>query len=170
MTTNSFFRSDFLNEYGTLVQDQENFQTQMDGLQRKQAYAINRRDIGQYGLIEQLNGQQFLNVTTPIAARSVAPPHYIFRKIVECGALPNAALKQVAHGIATIDNNWFFTRIYGTAREPLGVAPRPYYIPLPGSGAHQVDLMVDATNINITTIANLSTFTYSIVILEYWKS
>jgi len=125
---------------------------------------VNSKDRGDYLDEEIVNDQRFFN------AANRQTVHNIFRKVVDCGALPNAGLKQVAHGLVGIDNNWFLTRIYGTAQEPAGVAPRPYFIPLPNAGPnYQVQLMVDTTNINITTAVNLAAFTQSYVILEFWK-
>jgi len=130
---------------------------------RQHARKINVKDSGFYVDEEIINDQRFFNTVN----RQIF--HTIFRKVVDCGALPNTALKQVPHNIAGIGNGWMFTRIYGTAREPAGAAPRPFFIPLPNSGNYQVELMVDTTNINITTVANLSAFTQTYVILEFWK-
>lgn len=153
-----------LNENLNVPDTWENTASFNTTLFRKQARKINGKDQGYYLDEEITNDQRFFN------AANRQTFHYIFRKVIDCGALPNAALKQVAHGIAGIGNGWMFTRIYGTAIEPAGAAPRPYYIPLPNAGAnYQVELMVDTTNVNITTVANLSAFTQSYVILEFWK-
>ena len=145
-------------------EDQDQLLIQLTDYHRKIAKASNSKDVGQYALNEVLNGQTYFTA-------NVQKFTNVYRKVIECGALPNAALKQVAHGIAGIGNAWMFTRIYGTAREPAGVAPRPYFIPLPNAGPnYQVELMVDTTNINITTAVNLSAFAYSIVVLEYIKA
>ena len=159
----------FVDEFQTLVSKPEDMLDQLNVLHQNYAYNINLRDIALYSPEEIPCGQQYLNVTTPVGSRSWVQPHNIVRKIIECGALPNAGLKQVAHGIVGISNNFFLTRIYGAAREPAGAAPRPFFIPMPNSGNYQIELMIDNTNINIRTVANLTAFTYSIVVLEYWK-
>jgi len=124
---------------------------------------INRKDTAQYEAIEVQNNQTFPG-TNP------QTKNLIYRKIISTGALPNAGTSSIAHGITGINNNWYFTRIYGTAVEPAGAGLRPFYIPMPNAGpTYQVQLMVDTTNINITTVANLSAFTSSFVILEYYK-
>ncbi len=80
--------------------------------------------------------------------------------------MANTGTTNIAHNITGINNNWSFTRIYGVAFSP--VATR--WIPLPNGGpAFEVQLDVDATNINITTTANLTAFTSSTVILEFFK-
>jgi hypothetical protein len=125
------------------------------------AKMINRKDTGQYEETEVLINQTFPGVT-PQEKRSV------FRKTINFGALPNAALKQVAHNLtnfATI----IFTKIYGAATNP-GVQG----IPIPYSDTalvgNQIELSVTATNIEITTAINYSAFTSCYVVLEYFRA
>jgi len=124
---------------------------------------LNRKDTGQYETVEvQIN--QTWPGTTP------QTKNYIYRKVINTGALPNAGLKSVAHGITGINNNWFFTRVYGSAQEPAGAAPRPIYIPLPNTGAtYPIEVWVDITNVNLNTAVNLSAFTSSYIVLEFYK-
>lgn len=152
-----------LNENISFPEKWEEFLPFLTRINRDTAKKVNDKDRGYYLDEEILNAQKFFN------AANRQTFHDIFRKVVDCGALPNTATKVVAHGITGIDNGWMFTRIYGTAREPAGAGLRPFFIPLPNSGAYQVEVMVDTTNINITTIANLSAFTQTYVVLEYWK-
>lgn len=141
----------------------EKFWPQFIEFYQKISKASNSKDISIYELTEILNGQRYFGAT-PQVKRDV------YRKVIECGTLPNAGTTTIAHGIPNIGNGWMFTRIYGTAREPAGAAPRPYYIPIPNGGAGRpIEIMVDTANINLTTAVNLSTFTYSIVVLEYIK-
>lgn len=127
------------------------------------AMMINRKDTGQYDLNEHIINQEYFGAT-PQKTRS------IYRKVIECGTLPNAGTTTTAHNIIGIGNNWMMTRIYGTAREPAGAGLRPFFIPLPNGGVGRpVEIMVDQTNIYLTSAVNLAAFTYSIVILEYFK-
>ena len=143
----------------TFAKEQDAFTKQLTGLYQDLARCSNAKELGLYNFTESLNGQTFPGATPQKKTG-------VYRKVIECGALPNAANKPVAHGISGIANSWMFTRIYGVARNPTTTQ----FIPLPDSGAFQVSLMVDATYINIATIANLTAFTYSIVILEYMKA
>lgn len=136
---------------------------------QKISKSSNSKDIGLYEPIELLNGQKYYYPTPP-ADKNPNTKREVYRKVIECGILPNAGTTVIAHGIVGIGNTWMFTRIYGTAREPAGVAPRPYFIPIPNGGVTRpIEIMVDTTSINLTTTVNLSMFTYSIVILEYVK-
>jgi hypothetical protein len=87
---------------------------------------------------------------------------------VNFGALPNTATKSVAHGI-TITTATTFTRIYATASDTSGST----YIPIPFSSptlVSNIQITVDATNVNITTGSNRSNFNICYVVLEYIKS
>jgi hypothetical protein len=153
--------------------DFNQFYIQWCQLYKRMAAAINSKDIGIYLGAEIVNGQQYENPRGPGAAPGLPSStnvNQIYRKVVECGALPNIATTTTAHGIAGIGNNWMFTRIYGVAREPAGAGARPFFIPLPnGDVTYPVGVMVDTTNINIISGVNLSAFTYSLIVLEYFK-
>jgi hypothetical protein len=45
----------------------------------------------------------------------------------------------------------------------------PEWMPMPNVGGHQVELYVTSTQIALTTVADLSGFTESYVIIEYIK-
>jgi len=154
-----------LNENVSFPKEWENFLPIITRFYRDVARKVNDKDRAYYTDEEIVNSQKFYDDTNRQSF------HNLYRKVIDCGALPNAGTKTVAHNIAGINNNWMFTRIYGTAREPAGAALRPFFIPLPNAGpSYQVELMVDTTNVNITTAVNLSAFTQSYVILEYWKA
>ena len=148
----------FLPEQVWLSDDLPTFQAEVKKLLENDAKMINRKDTGQYETVEGMINQQFFGATPQVKRQ-------IFRKVLECGGLPNAGLTTTAHGIAGITNTWMFTRIYGTARDPVGLR----WIPLPNSINFQVELSVDSVNVNIRTAANLTAFTYTIVVLEYYK-
>lgn len=127
--------------------------------------AVNLKDTGYYVLEEYVNGQVFFQ--NP-AATSTLPSRQVFRKVIDFGALPNAAAKTVAHGIAP-DATFTFTRIYATASDPVNLL----YIPIPYAStvaiANNVQLDVDAVNVTITTGINRIAFSRTFVILEYIK-
>jgi hypothetical protein len=121
------------------------------------ATATNQKDIAFYGLTEAINGQTYFATTT--TSRSV------YRKVINFGALPNTGTKSVAHDIA-IETTFIFTRIYGCSSDPVNKK----YIPLPyASATNDIELNVNATNVNIITISNMSAYTTTYIVLEYTK-
>jgi len=142
--------------------DEKQFELQLTRMYMDMARAVNSKDIGVYDTQETIIGQKYFDVGN--AQKTLD----IYRKVIECGALPNIATTVTVHGIGGLNNDCMITRAYGMARQPAGVGLRPFFIPIPNSGLYQVDLMIDKTNINITSSLNLSAFTYSIVVLEYF--
>jgi hypothetical protein len=136
--------------------DQQQFLLQLTDAYTKLAKASNGKDIGSYENIELVNGQRFFG-------QNNQSKHQIYRKVVECGMLPNTGLSITAHGISGLGATSMFTRIYGTARNPLV----PVWLAIPN---YQSEITVDNTNIYITTTANLTAYTYSIVVIEYFKA
>lgn len=132
------------------------------------ATVLNLKDTGYYALTEFINGQLYFNDPS-IPLTSVSNPAFrqVFRKVIDFGALPNTATKSVAHGL-TITSGFRFTRIYATASDPIGMN----YIPIPYASptdANNIELNVDATNVNIITGSNRTAFTTTYVVLEYVK-
>jgi hypothetical protein len=162
MTTRNFSPvnalSQRLDENITFSDDDTAFLAQITKLSRDTARASNNKDVGLYMLTELLNGQQFFGAN-PQHNRS------IFRKVVQCGALPNAGTSTTAHSINGITKDSRITRVYGTACDPVAIK----FIPIPNVGNYEVEVLVDDTNIYLTTVANLSMFTDVIMVLEYWK-
>jgi|GEM_PF-587709 len=116
----------------------------------------NIKDSGYYVLEEFVNGQQFfkdpaLNSTTEKAAAH----RQVYRKVINFGALPNDSTKSVAHGL-TIDNTWTFTRIYGTASDPVAKS----YIGIPFSVSGSGGAIGTGTGTGTGTL-NLSTIKWS---------
>lgn len=130
------------------------------------AIVLNGKDTGIYNTFELVNGQTFfpnpaLNSSTPVTPTF----RQVYRTVVNFGALPNAGTKSVPHGI-TITPVTTFTRIYATASDPTG----NFYIPIPyasATAADNVEIYVDATNVNIITAIDKTNFTTCYVILEY---
>ena len=148
----------FLPETIFIPEDPEEFKLFIKNRLEEILRLLNRKDTGNYDLIELMTNQEYFG-SNPQTKRGV------FRKVINTGTLPNAALKQVAHGL-TPTANWLFTRIYGFS---FNGANR--WIPMPNAGPnYQVELYVGPVNVNITTAVNLTAFTTSYVILEFVKN
>lgn len=129
------------------------------------AINVNIKDSGYYNSGEFVNGQLFFPNPANNSASTTSPSfRQVFRTTVNFGALPNNAVKSVPHYIP-ITKGYTFTRIYATASDTTGLT----YIPIPNIFP-SVDLNVDATNVNITTFANLTNYNFCYAILEYIKS
>lgn len=133
------------------------------------ALAVNLKDTGYYTLQEFLNSQAFFPNPALSSTTSQNPVfRQAFRKVINAGSLPNAGTSSIAHGI-DITAGYSFTRIYGCASDQIGMN----YIPLPYASptdANNIELNVDATNVNIITGSNRTAFTVTYIILEYIKS
>ena len=150
--------------YNSIPEEWEEAREMLIETLRTMANGVNFRDVGTYYEQEVLAGQRFVPTSTQTQPRSV------FRKVIDVGALDDfsaapPSTQTVAHGI-TINANTRFTRIYGTANDPSTT-----FIPLPYSDADLIDnnieLWVDATNINIRSSVDYSGFTSTFVVLEY---
>lgn len=88
----------------------------------------------------------------------------IYRKVVDCGTLPNATTKTVSHGISGID---WVVRVWGTAKATS-------WIPLPwvdkDSSGQCLEVIVDSGDIRLITSNNYSGYTSSYVTIEYTKT
>lgn len=124
------------------------------------AHATNAREIGQYVDAEIVTGQEWFTDGDATKTRQT------FRKVVDFGALPNNATKSVAHGL-DVTGGTLFTKIYGCASDP-----GTKYLPLPYveiAGGSNIQLDVDATNVNIVTNTDYTAYTTTYVVLEYIK-
>lgn len=127
--------------------------------------ALNLKDSGYYVQQEFLTGQLFF--PTGVSDVSNSNGRQSFRTVVNFGALPNNTTVSVAHGI-NIQNSFIFTRMYGCASDQITMT----YLPIPYSSATTakiIELSADVTNVYITTGSNLSSYTQTLVILEYVK-
>lgn len=133
------------------------------------ALAVNLKDSAMYFEQEFVNGQILFPNPALDSTTSAAPdPRQVFRFVMNFGALPNTGTKSVAHNLAP-DANWSVTRLYAAATDPVALS----YIPIPYASpvlANNIELNVDATNVNITTGSNRSNYTICYVIWEYIKS
>lgn len=131
------------------------------------ANVLNVKDTGYYLTAEINTSQQWFQPTTSPADTSLTRNSY--RIIVNFGALPNAGTISVAHNIEGFTAgvaSW--TQIRGTATDAAGNG-----IPLPYSSGvlnENIELNVDATNVNITTSIDYSAFTTTYIVLELLKN
>lgn len=130
---------------------------------RKIIDAVNDKEIAHFNTVEGLNGQKWFDANNPQKFKNA------FRKVVDFGALPNAAAKSVAHGITT-NINTRFTMISACSTDPAAATtnraiPIPYVDP--NALANGIEIYVDATNVVITTAADYSAFLTTFVVLEY---
>ncbi len=130
------------------------------------ALSVNIRDAAYYNTQEFVSGQLFF--PNPAANDNDSNANDFrqgMRMVVDFGVLPNTGSKSVAHNI-TVSATTSFTRIYGSATDPVGFN----YIPLPyasPTAADNIELSVDATDVTITTGLDRTNFTTCIVVLEY---
>lgn len=127
------------------------------------AHGINQREIGTYETIEQLNGQQFFNSTDPEKKR------FAYRKVFVVGAIGIGATSTIAHGITGVNTTTTFTHIYGTAQTSV-IDNRPIPYASATAVTAQIEVNVDATNINIINGATAPAITSGIIVLEYLKN
>ena len=133
------------------------------------AHSVNGKDAAVYDTKEFACGQMFFPLPGLTSSSSTTATHRpVLRKVINFGALPNAAAKTAAHGIAP-NTSFIFTRIYGTSSDTTN----RLYIPLPYASsvaANNIEVSVDATNVTITTGKDMTAYTVTYVILEYLKS
>lgn len=127
---------------------------------------INIKDSAYYDVNEILNGQQFFpnpNLSTQVGTQQAY--RAVIRKTINFGGLPNAGTTSIAHNIA-INSQYSFTRIYGVASDQTNKVfiPIPYASPTLNKN---IEINVDATNVNITTGIDRTSFTICYVVLEY---
>lgn len=132
------------------------------------ALAVNNKDTSIYDVLEIQNGQTFF--PNPNAQPGLqTKQRTVLRKVFNFGALPNAATKTMAHGITCTVGGTTFTRIYGCSSDTTNRV----YIPIPyadtAAVATNVELFVDATNINVITGTNRTSFDTTYIILEYMQ-
>ena len=88
----------------------------------------------------------------------------LYRKVVDCGTLPNKTEKEILHGVSNLN---IITHITGTAWD----SDRTYIIPLPTvSISDPVRIKCDKSKIYIAVGTDRSFWTNSNVIIEYTKT
>jgi len=127
--------------------------------------AVNIREIGWFLDEELLSGKAFIPGTNNALDGGTSQQYrQILRKVIDTGTLPNTGTKKVPHGIK-IDSNFTLIDLFGAATDPVAL----FSIDLGHAAAapFQVEIFLDATDINIVTGSNRSSYTRSFVVIEY---
>ena len=90
----------------------------------------------------------------------------IYRKVVDCGGLPNTDTKNIAHNISDIDT---FLHIEGVANQNNKTSIPINYIN-PTAIENSIGLYVNDTDVTIITTTNLTNYVKVYVFLEYTKT
>jgi len=90
----------------------------------------------------------------------------IYKKVIDCGALPNNTGKAVAHNITNID---IVFKLYGVSRIPSSnIIPLPFVdVTTPANG---LQLYLTTNDIVLQTKANRSNYTKTYVTIIYTKT
>ncbi len=121
---------------------------------------LNQVDIGLQNQIDDLKEYSTNEIQTGIWTNGKP----LYRKVIECGALPNNANKDVVHNI---QNLGITTRCNGMAVRTSDSRA----LTIPDSTPNtEIGCGVTNTNVYITTHNDRSTFNYSFLILEYTKT
>ena len=165
-TTNVWDTSEIYNTEVTSPQFKELLVRLYQNL-NQMAIGVNNRDAALYDTQEFVCGQQFFPDPSLTSQSTTVPTmRQVYRKVINFGALGNGN-KSVAHGI-TVTTGTIFTRMYGVATDPVN--KKAITIPRRGViGITYTDILVDATNVTISTGADLSDYSITYVILEYIK-
>lgn len=92
----------------------------------------------------------------------------IYKKVVDCGALPNTTTKNVPHGVTNISLVLTATAMTYSTNTAYPFAPLPSINP--ATLTSSVALYVDRSNIRLVTNANLSMYDKTFAIIEYTKN
>ena len=139
----------------------EVFHGQLTDLYKRIANSVNTRQLGFYFTQETSAGQEFFVANDPQNRR------YVYRSVIDFGALPNTGTTTVAHNIS-FDSDYRLTHLYGASTDPVNLL----YIPLPYASptlANNIELSLDGTNVIVTTGSNRSAFTTTYIVAEYVK-
>lgn len=119
-------------------------------------YIINTKDTAIYTDEEFFTSQQWY------VEKDQGEQQMIYRKcIIYNGALPNAGIINIPHGILLTDD-WDFVKIYGISQSP----GTHFWVTIP---TPEIAIFVNLTDIRISTTADYTPFTRTKIILEYIK-
>lgn len=157
-----FSEGNFTSEQVNLPDDISQLKQYLKTTLEEHARFINRKELANYELIEQQNCQTYFNPNL-LPGTNPSTRSYVYRKTINFGALPNAGVITIPHGITGINNQWRFVNKYADASDLIALR----FIRIPDANS---TLVVDATNVIITTTVNLSMYTQCYVNLEFVKN
>jgi len=138
--------------------------------------ALNAKVSGYYSQEEFINGKIFYPDYSRCNSATTPPPQFrqVYSKVVETGALPNAAgTKSVAHNIegypAAGAMTFIFTRIVGCATDQTNRNAFEFPYSNPAALADSVAVDIIGPNVVIQVGKNRSTYNKSHVYVEYIK-
>ncbi len=153
----------FLPSYGGIPDKWEDARAFLSEQVKRISQAVNIREIGWMLNQQALNGQQFI---PSASAPSNTVYRGVFRIVIDCGALPNSGTKSVPHGL-NVDANFTLIHLYGGATKAtasFASVPLPYSSPTLNEN---IKINLDATNVNITTAIDYSSYTRTFITAEY---
>ena len=140
----------------------------------KMALVLNTKQTGYYPLTEFVtSGLLFPNPALNQNSLPGSAYRQIFRTEINFGPLPNATTISIPHNISIVTggspSTYSFVAISGAASKP----DQTKFIPLPYSSstlANNIELYVTNTNVVITTAIDYSSYTTTLITLDYVKS
>lgn len=132
---------------------------------KKITNSLNSKEVGFFLDEELLSGKAFIPGAT-LTGNNPGLFRQVLRKVIDFGALPNAGLKSVPHGIV-FDANFTLVQLFGAATDPVNLLAID--IGHAAAAPNQVEIYLDANNINIVTGSNRSSYTRCYVVIEYMQ-
>lgn len=120
----------------------------------------------QDNVINTLNEERSYSTSEVNTGKKWIDEKPIYSKVIDCGALPNATSKSVAHNISNFGD---LINLSGVASRSGARLPLPY-IANTMQGSYHVSVYVSPTSVVITTFENMTEYTDTKVILEYTKT
>lgn len=160
---NDIFQS-FLPVYSAIPENWDDARPFIVEQFKRIANSVNFKEIGFFIDEEVLSGKAFIpGISTGYTSQTF---RQVLRKVIDFGMLPDTTTKNVPHEI-DIDGNFTLISLTACATDPVAFVsiPIPYVDTV--ALANQIEIDIDATNINITTGSNRNNFTRCYVILEY---
>lgn len=116
----------------------------------------------QDNVVAQLNEERSYSTEEINTGKKWIDGKPIYRKVVDCGALPNSTTKNVAHGINNLKK---VIKSEGYSDDNAGT-----HIPVPYVSGNPLAISVDTTNIIIQASGNYTNFVNTQITLEYTKT
>lgn len=144
----------YLPVYGAIPNEWSDAQAFLTETIREISTGVNDRASSYYVTSETLAGKKVIPGSSSREFRQV------FRKVIDFGTLPNTTSTSVAHGI-TWTSTTTLLYAYGAATDPTAVNSISF------STSNLINLVVDNTNVTVTTTADYSGYTRTFITLEY---
>lgn len=140
------------------TEDREDSTRQIQTSLNELVTPINSRELAYYIESEIQTGQQWFPTSSTTSIY-----RYGFRFVYHWdAALPNTTTTNMAHGIPNASQITWFTHLYGVAVDNAG----PRWLSLPNA---ECSILADATNVTLTTTADLSAYDGAYIVMEYLK-